>query len=252
VSRVFKLFNIRPGEERATVLMLLHAFFMGIATTFLEISASALFLARFDATRIPFVYLGAAVASTLIGAAYAVLRRRVPFWRLMKSTLLFLFLVMAGLRLGLSVSETGWLLFGLFIWYRVVSSLTDLEFWAVAARLYDVREGVQVSRGSGSERAVYDDPCVGVEPRVLSASAAGSAGRDKIGGVRHAVKSFEGASVGVRSGAQYGDEADAGRTQAAEGIECRQFLAPEIGRIHFRFRKKWRHNQEIAKAAASP
>ena len=154
MSRVFELFNIRPGEERATVLMLLHAFFMGIATTFLEISASALFLARFDATRIPFVYLGAAVASTLIGAAYAVLRRRVPFWRLMKSTLLFLFLVMAGLRLGLSVSETGWLLFGLFIWYRVVASLTDLEFWAVAARLYDVRQSKRLFGLIGSGEAL--------------------------------------------------------------------------------------------------
>jgi hypothetical protein len=36
--------------------------------------------------------------------------------------------------------------------------------------------------------------------------------------------------------------ADAGRTRAAEGKACRQFFAPEIGRTHFRFRKKWRHN----------
>jgi hypothetical protein len=33
-------------------------------------------------------------------------------------------------------------------------------------------EGVHGSRGSGSGRAVYDDPCVGVERLVLSESAA--------------------------------------------------------------------------------
>lgn len=51
------------------------------------------------------------------------------------------------------------------------------------------------------------------------------------------------APVGVRSEAKDGNGADAGRTRAAEGKACRQFFAPEIGRIHFRFRKKWRHNQ---------
>ena len=46
----------------------------------------------------------------------------------------------------------------------------------------------------------------------------------------------------MRSEAKDGNGADAGRTRAAEGKACRQFFAPEIGRIHFRFRKKWRHN----------
>lgn len=45
------------------------------------------------------------------------------------------------------------------------------------------------------------------------------------------------APVGVRSEAKDGNGADAGRTRAAEGKACRQFFAPEIGRIHFRFRK---------------
>ena len=37
--------------------------------------------------------------------------------------------------------------------------------------------------------------------------------------------------------ARDGDEADKGRTRANEGMECRQFFAPETGRTHVRFPK---------------
>src|SRR4029453_13287879 len=38
------------------------------------------------------------------------------------------------------MSGAAWLIFLLLVWYRALSILTDLEYWAVAARLYDVRQ----------------------------------------------------------------------------------------------------------------
>ena len=59
---------------------------------------------------------------------------------------------------------------------------------------------------------------------------------------------WRGCCSGVRYRAVAEDAAPApdsiqGRMRAAEGKECRQFLAPEIGRTYFRIHKKWRHNR---------
>jgi len=133
-------FNIRPGEGRSTSLMLVHSFFMGLSTVFFETAASALFLSRYGAETLPFVYLAAAALNTLTGIAYTTLQPRISFSKLMTGTLVFLLVSTVGLRAGLVFSDAGWLVFLLLVWYRVISILTDLEYWAVASRFYDVRQ----------------------------------------------------------------------------------------------------------------
>ena len=139
-----RAFPAAPGEERTVVLMLLHSFFMGASTVFFETAASALFLARFGSAALPWVYLAAAVLNTAPGAAYARIQSRVSFSRLMTGTLWFLFVTVGLMRAGLAVSGAAAAVFGLLVWYRVLSILTDLEYWAVAARL------PQVSRPAGA------------------------------------------------------------------------------------------------------
>ena len=110
-TRINAWFNIRPGEERPTALMLLHSFFMGISTVFFETAASALFLAQFDASALPVVYLAAAVVSILTGLTYTRLKDRVGFATLMIGTLGSLLVLVCLTRLGLSAFEAGWLIF---------------------------------------------------------------------------------------------------------------------------------------------
>ena len=120
--------------------MLGHSFAMGAATVFFETAASALFLAHFGASALPYVYIAAALVNTATGVVYARMQDRVPFPRLMTGTLWFLLLSVAALGVGLGLSGAAWLIFLLLVWYRALSILTDLEYWAVAARLYDVRQ----------------------------------------------------------------------------------------------------------------
>jgi AAA family ATP:ADP antiporter len=138
--RTASFFNVEPGEGRSASLMLLHSFFMGLATVFFETAASALFLARFSKGALPWVYLTAAVVNTATGLLYSAAQSRISFARLMTTTLLVLLVTTVGFRAGLAATGAVWLVFGLLVWYRVVSILTDLEYWAVAARLYDVRQ----------------------------------------------------------------------------------------------------------------
>jgi hypothetical protein len=126
------------AEERSVALMTAHAFFMGCATVFFETAASAFFLARFEASVIPWVYLAAAVVNLVTGTLYTRVQARVSFARMMKGTLWLLLVVGLLVRLGFAVSNASWVVFGGLVWYRVLSSLTDLEYWAVASRIYDI------------------------------------------------------------------------------------------------------------------
>ncbi len=139
-SRILAWFDIRPGEGGSTSLMLLHSFFTGASTVFFETAASALFLAHYDASYLPYVYLLAAMVSIAAGLGYTRAKEKVAFSPLMTGTLVVMLAMTCVLRLGLSWGEAGWLIFGMMIAYRLLSMLTDLEYWAVAARLYDVRQ----------------------------------------------------------------------------------------------------------------
>lgn len=120
--------------------MTAHSFFMGCATVFFETAASASFLARFASHFIPWVYLAAAVANIVTGSVYARVQKRASFSRLMKGTLWFLLGLVVTVRLGFFASTMAWIAFGGLVSYRIISSLTDLEYWAVASRIYDVRQ----------------------------------------------------------------------------------------------------------------
>ena len=103
--------DIQAGEGRSVALMLGHSFAMGAATVFFETAASALFLARFGSAALPYVYVAAALLNTAVGAFYARIQDRIPFARLMSGTLWFLLLTVAGLRIGLGLSDGAWPVF---------------------------------------------------------------------------------------------------------------------------------------------
>ena len=134
--------------------MLGHSFAMGAATVFFETAASALFLSRFGSSALPYVYVAAALLNTATGLVYARVQDRIPFARLMTGTLWFLLVSVAALRVGLGMSGAAWLTFLLLVWYRALSILTDLEYWAVAARLYDVRQAKRLFGIVGSGEVV--------------------------------------------------------------------------------------------------
>ncbi|MGE0455174.1 MAG: Npt1/Npt2 family nucleotide transporter [Vicinamibacteria bacterium] len=177
--------GVQPGEERTAALMTAHSFFMGVSTVFFETAASALFLARFEKQHLPWVYVAAALLNVAAGAAYTKARERTGFRQLMVGTLGVLFVSVLCVRLGLAISDAAWLVFGALVWYRVLSILTDLEYWAVAARIYDVRQakrlfglvgsGEVVARILGSFSVPLFVAFVGV-PNLLLLSAAGLLG----------------------------------------------------------------------------
>ena len=154
VGKLTSLIGVEQRELRTATLMLAHSFAMGLTTVFFETAASALFLSHFESSALPWVYLTAAATSAVTGIVYTNLLGRIAFRRLMLGTLGFLAVTTVALRVGLWLTPAGGLLFAVLVWYRVISILTDLEYWAVAARMYDVRQAKRLYPFIGSGEVV--------------------------------------------------------------------------------------------------
>jgi CRP-like cAMP-binding protein/ATP/ADP translocase len=139
-GRLATLLNIHPGEGWPMVLLLIHSFFLGITLVFFYTAANALFLARFDVKILPYAYIASAGIITLGGFLYSKLEKHLPVTRLLPGTLIFLLVSVCAFRLGLWI-HVHWLVFGLLIWADMLDMLIGLEFWGLAGRLFNVRQG---------------------------------------------------------------------------------------------------------------
>ncbi len=141
LHKLAPVFNIRSGEGRLVALLLVHSFFVGMAQVLVSTTASTLFLVKFDSQSLPYVYLGAAVVIPLTGFLYAKLEKPLSFTRLLVVNLSLLFSALVVFRLFLFLMPgVRWLRMALYVWYYVQDVLINLEFWALAGRLLDVRQ----------------------------------------------------------------------------------------------------------------
>ncbi len=140
-TRAAALFEINPGEEKQVLWMFGHSFMLGVANNFLQTVAFSLFLVRFSSQTLAWVYILNALIVPLLTMAYMRLGGRLAFSKLLTATLGFLLALTVGAWLGLVLGAGDWLIFSLPILFQVVVNLGILEFWGLAARLYDVRQG---------------------------------------------------------------------------------------------------------------
>ena len=135
------LLNLRPGDGWPLLILLLHSFLKGAARVLLETPTNSLFLSRFSIDKLPLVYLATALVCTLIGLVYARLEARISVKALLTATLGFLCIVTLAFYIGLSSTNSKTLIFGVMVWKDVHWTLMNLEFWALAGLLLDVRQG---------------------------------------------------------------------------------------------------------------
>lgn len=134
-------FKIRPGEGPATLMLLIHSFFMGITLVFLETASYALFLTEFDIEYLPWVYIGSAAITAFFGFFYSKFEEHLAFSRLLILTVGALLFSIVVFYVSMLLAVTQWLVMCLIIWYNVVLVLINLEFWGLANRLLNVRQG---------------------------------------------------------------------------------------------------------------
>ncbi|MBE0668942.1 MAG: MFS transporter, partial [Anaerolineales bacterium] len=141
LSRIDTILNVRPDERRNVYLMLAQYFFMGAAMLFAQTISMPLFLEYWDASAIPFTYIGIAIVVSTITAVFLKISERVSLARWLWLTILFISIITLVLRAGLAIAPSKWLALLLPIWTQTLINLAVLAFWTLAADIFDVRQG---------------------------------------------------------------------------------------------------------------
>ncbi|MFN8381162.1 MAG: Npt1/Npt2 family nucleotide transporter [Anaerolineales bacterium] len=141
LSRIDTILNVRPDERRNVYLMLAQYFFMGAAMLFAQTISMPLFLEYWDASAIPFTYIGIAIVVSSITAVFLKISERVTLARWLWLTVLFISIVTLVLRAGLAFAPSKWLALLLPIWTQTLINLAVLAFWTLASDIFDVRQG---------------------------------------------------------------------------------------------------------------
>ena len=142
--RLMNLLNIRPGEGRNVALMLAHYFFMGAAMLLVQSASLALFFGSWDATAMPYVYLGIAIIVSSITALFLKISERTSLARFLILCLLFILAGTVILRIGLALTASKWLMLALPIWSQTLVNLSVMAFWTLAGSIFDIRQGKRI------------------------------------------------------------------------------------------------------------
>lgn len=103
-------------------------------------AAFALFLQKFDVKALPTVYIFSAVLLWIAGYAYSKVEHAISIKTLVPLVITFLAGSVLLLRLQFAFSSAPFFVFLMFSWYFVIYLLSNLEFWGVAALLFDIRQ----------------------------------------------------------------------------------------------------------------
>src|SRR5215831_18789632 len=80
--------GVSPETRKVVLLTALSFLCLGLPRVVTNAAAFALFLTAFDASLLPYTYMGAAVVAPLVSSAFLWLERRVSFTSLLLATLL--------------------------------------------------------------------------------------------------------------------------------------------------------------------
>ena len=141
IRRLHEMFSVRSGEASRVGWLLLHSLLIGVFAAFLLSTANALFLQRFGSAMLPYGYIASAAAGLITIRLFARLGRRLPLSAYLICRVLLPLVLIAGLWLGLKVSDSRWVVFLLFVSFAPSITLLNLVFWDLASRLFDLRQG---------------------------------------------------------------------------------------------------------------
>lgn len=138
--RLLSLFNLRTDEAWLVTNLFWLQFFQGAGVAIFNTVAFALFLQQFDVHELPKVYLFSAVLLWLTGWAYSKFEHAVSIKKLVPAVIVTAALSILAFRLQFFFTDSPLFIFAMFSWYYVIYLLTNLEFWGVAALLFDIRQ----------------------------------------------------------------------------------------------------------------
>jgi len=138
--------NIKEGEQRAVILLMVYSFFMGAAYAFFYTPSTSLFLQEFNRSELPLAYIVSGVLSFGFGIPLRYIQKRIMYIKFVPGVILFLLVTMVLAVLALNfipVFKIG-ILYFLFVFARVFVFIMGIAFWGVAGKLFDIRQSKRI------------------------------------------------------------------------------------------------------------
>ena len=155
LDRVATALDVAPDEGRIVALFLVHSFCIGLTQTLAQTAGYTLFLTHWTAATLPYAYVGITVAAIAVALAHIRLQARFAFGTLMIGDIAFIIALLILCRvLLLPPAFVAGAAFMLPIAHRTLQGIFGLEFWALAVRSFDVRQGKRLFGLIGVGRVV--------------------------------------------------------------------------------------------------
>ena len=143
MNRLRTICNLERGEE--ALAFLLFSYLTLALTSYMIIKAvrDGIFLHKFSAMTLPYVYIGIAIATGFIVAAYIRISSRVRQAGLISGTLFFFLanLVVLWLLVRAQWTPAPWIF---YIWTSIFGIIVTTQVWTVASSVLDLRQAKRI------------------------------------------------------------------------------------------------------------
>lgn len=167
-----KLVDVRKGERATTLAMVAFVFLIIAVLTIVKSVRQALFLQRFGAASLPYVYLLIAGVAGTIATIYERFSRNTRVHRLIVWTMVVVIINLGIFRLPV-VAAWPPMAYVLYVWVAIYGILATAQFWLLASEVYDPRQakrlfailGVGATLGgiAGGYITQFGAPAIGTE-----------------------------------------------------------------------------------------
>ncbi len=135
-----RVLNIYPNEFQVVKRLYLFQFFQGAGIAFFFTSAFAQFLEKFPITELPWVMICSAILLWGGGFLYTKLEHTIKFEGFNLTIVWIMSISVFLLWIANFQLKQDWFLYFLLAWFNVLYLLNNLQFWGIAAVLFDLRQ----------------------------------------------------------------------------------------------------------------
>lgn len=135
-----KVLNVYPHEWKVVKRLYLFQFFQGAGIAFFFTSAFAQFLEKFPITELPWVMIYSALLLWVAGFIYTRLEHTMKFRQFNVSVIVVMAASILLLWIANYTLADDWFFYVLMAWFNVLYLLNNMQFWGIAALLFDLRQ----------------------------------------------------------------------------------------------------------------
>ena len=139
-----KMLNIRREEYKPVVMLMVFSFFIGMSISFYFTASNAIFLKHFKPQMIPVSFIASGIIIYLAWWMFSHIDKKLSLYYQVVIKFLFVFISVVAISFGVYAFNSGWVTFIMYTWVRLIVYITLVNFWGVAGRLFNVRQGKRI------------------------------------------------------------------------------------------------------------